>query len=179
MAKGVQHVMRADFINLYTVNGRMFAVREGFAQIATDEDGMLVAYTNESTAPGNGVPQNASLANLLVSLMLLNHGMVKTQHIPSPPITRQQRRHAARHNTTPFVPIRFHKLTINCGHEAGSAGSAHHKGDWEVAWHCVRGHLRRLRSGKVVSVRPHTKGNPLKGITVKDYRLTCSDRIAS
>jgi hypothetical protein len=40
-----------------------------------------------------------------------------------------------------------------------------------VALHAVRGHLRRLSSGRVVPVRPHTRGNLGTGVQVKDYRI--------
>jgi hypothetical protein len=109
-ARGAKYMMDARFINLYTMNNLTYAVYEGYAMIASDENGLLVGYKNESNLP-NCTPQNASLAVLLVSLMMLNHGMLKREPLPSPPISRQQRRYAARHNTTPFVPIQFHFIS--------------------------------------------------------------------
>ena len=37
--------------------------------------------------------------------------------------------------------------------------------------HDRRGHLRRLKSGKNVWVKPHKVGDPSKGVVFHDYRI--------
>jgi hypothetical protein len=69
--------------------------------------------------------------------------------------------------------MRYHILKI----DPSKISSGHHgsgRGGWEMAWHMVRGHLRRYKSGKVIAVRAHSRGNALKGVVLKDYKLKAS-----
>ena len=72
--------------------------------------------------------------------------------------------------------VRFWTLKLNVPDVATDTPGHSTGGGWTVAWHRVRGHLRRLKSGKVVKVRPHTKGDLLKGIVLKNYELTMAEQ---
>ncbi len=108
----------------------------------------------------------------LVSMMLISQKAMTTL---SPEIgkSRQVRRHEQRHPTAePTMPFsRYYTLDLEPFKPLfESAGTG--KGGWHQAWHRVRGFLRHIKkSGKVVPVRPHSRGNPLIGVIQKDYAI--------
>ncbi len=87
--------------------------------------------------------------------------------------SRQERRYEDRHPDRATPPlVKYYTLSIDLDKTQPTPGDGTMRGGWEVAWHMVRGHLRRYKTGKVVPVRPHSKGNPLKAVIHKrDYEL--------
>jgi hypothetical protein len=109
---------------------------------------------------------------MLVALMMLNCRMVKRTPTEPEPKSRQQRRYDERHpNRATPPPVSYYTLEIDLDKTGTGAPGAGKKGGWEQAWHQVRGHLRHYKSGKVVPVRPFSKGNPFKGFILKGYKL--------
>jgi hypothetical protein len=117
-------------------------------------------------------PQYTPFIVLLVALMMLNCGVLKSTVKEAPLKSRQQRRYEERHpqRATP-PPVKYYTLEIDLDKTQRGSASPSKKGGWEQAWHKVRGHLRHYKSGKVVPVRPFSKGNPFKGVILKDYKL--------
>lgn len=176
---GFEHFMLVTIFFRFVINGISKTGRETVATIASDSEGRVLDYQLMACLP-DGVdrslwqnqPQSTPFIVLLVALMMLNCGMLRKTSTEPPPKSRQQRRYEERHpqRATPS-PVRFYTLEIDLDKTGTGASGAGKKGGWEQAWHKVRGHLRHYKSGKVVPVRPFSKGNPLKGVVLKDYKL--------
>ena len=174
--EGFQYFMLVTVFFRFVFNGVSKAGRETVATIASDAEGRLLNYQIVACLP-DGVdrslrqnkPQCTPFIVLLVALMMLNCRILKTTLVEPPPKSRQQRRYEERHPNHATPPlVRYYVLDIDLD-KTGAGVGAGKKGAWEQAWHKVRGHRRHLKSGKVVPVRPHAKGNPFKGIILKDY----------
>jgi hypothetical protein len=177
--EGFEHFMLVTIFFRFVINGVSKAGRETVATIASDSEGRVVDYQLVACLP-DGVdrslrqnwPQSAPFIVLLVALMMLNCGILKSTAVEPTPKSRQQRRYEERHPDRARPPlVRYYVLDIDSEKTGTAATGASKKGAWEQAWHEVRGHLRHLKSGRVVPVRPHAKGNPLKGILLKGYKL--------
>jgi hypothetical protein len=108
----------------------------------------------------------------LSALMLFNNRIVKSTLSPEVIKSRQQRRYEQQHPDRATPPIvRYHKLSLNTDDKTIAEAVTSGKGGWIMAWHMVRGHLRRYKSGKVITIRSYSKGNPLKGVVLKDYAV--------
>ena len=177
--EGFEHLMLVTIFFRFVISGVSQTGRETVATIASDSEGRVLAYQLTACIP-HGVdrsvqqnkPQSTPFIVLLVALMMLNCGMLKSTLTEPPPKTRQQRRYEERHpqRATP-PPVRFYTLEIDLDKTGTGASGAGKKSAWEQAWHKVRGHLRHYKSGKVVPVRPYSKGNQFKGVVFKDYKL--------
>ena len=177
--RGIKFVMQATVFTDTGTHGNHIVARETVAYIATGADGNVIACNIEALLPDGtdrslptNQPQFSPIMVMLVALMMLNCSMVKRTLTEPPPKTRQQRRYEERHpqRATP-PPVRFYTLEIDLDKTGTGASGAGKKSAWEQAWHKVRGHLRHYKSGKVVPVRPYSKGNPFKGVVFKDYKL--------
>jgi hypothetical protein len=178
---GCVHGMHVTVLAHLRVNGNHHAARETVALILSGAEGELLELRMKACIPPGEdptLPQNqpkiAQVLVTLLSLMMLNTKLLKSELTPEPVLSRQQRRWNARHpERAPKPAVRYHILKIDPSklpsdqHDSG-------RGGWEMAWHMVRGHLRRYKSGKVVAVRPHSRGNALKGMVLKDYELKAS-----
>jgi len=171
-------VIATVFFHYYDVNGKSSCARETVGLIDIDEDGQLLEVKLFSCLPATedrslaqNKPHATPITVVLVSLMMLNHGIVQSTLSPEIVKSRQQRRYEERHPERVEEPfVRYYTLSLDTDKmrtEAGTSG----EGGWEQAWHMVRGFLRRLPSGKIVPVKAHARGNPLKGIINKDYTL--------
>ena len=176
---GFEHFMLVTIFFRFVINGLSRTGRETVATIASDAEGRIVDYQIVACVPDSvdrslrqNRPQYTPFIVLLVALMMLNCGMLKSTLAGPPPKSRQQRRYEERHpnRTTPPL-VRYHVLEIDLDKTQRGSASPSKKGAWEQAWHQVRGHLRHYKSGKVVPVRPFSKGNPFKGVILKDYKL--------
>lgn len=181
--EGFEYFMFVTIFFRFVGNGVSRTGRETVASIATDLEGRVLDYQIVACLP-DGVdrslrqnqPQSLPFVILLVALMMLNYGMLKSTLTEPPPKTRQQRRYEERHPSRATPPmVRYYTLEIDLDKTQRGSGSRSKKGGWEQAWHLVRAHQRHLKSGKVVPVRPHSRGNPLKGIILKDYKLHRGD----
>ena len=177
--EGFEHLMLVTIFFRFVISGVSQTGRETVATIASDSEGRVLDYQLTACIP-DGVdrsvqqnkPQSTPFIVLLVALMMLNCGMLKRTFVEPPPKSRQQRRYEERHPNRATPPlVRYYVLDIDLDKTGTGAPGAGRKGGWEQAWHHVRGFLRRCKSGKVVPVRPHTRGNPIKGIILKDYKL--------
>lgn len=75
------------------------------------------------------------------------------------------------HQKEPETKINIIRLKPNeRGYKSWVAGAS--KGLWHMPLHDVRSHLRRLRSGKVVRVAAHRRGNEKYGVRVHEYEVT-------
>jgi hypothetical protein len=155
-----------------------FASNETVAMFAMDNEGVVVrriyerrlAPGEDPTLPSNK-PFTSPIVVALVSMMMISHRFLKKTEIdPNEPLSRQQRRFHERKGTTPTPLARYHVLSINPETTQPRDGTGG-KGGWNVAWHMVRSHLRHYKSGKVVTVRAHSKGNPMFGVVHKDYKV--------
>jgi hypothetical protein len=173
---GYSFVLQATVFYRFVIQGVSIVGRETQGMIASDSEGQLLDVKVSALLPEHvdrslpsSRPQSTPIMVVLVSMMMLHHKLVKSTLSAEIVKSRQQRRLEERnpHRATPPL-VRYHILSIN---PETTHGDSHNKGRWEVAWHMVRGHLRHLKSGKVVPVRAHSKGNPLKGVIVKDYAL--------
>jgi hypothetical protein len=175
--QGFAFVMIATVFFRFIFNGQSLSARETTAILAADSDGRLLRFEAVACVP-DGVdrslpinrPQLTPLVVVLVSLMMLNCKLLKSTLSVEPTKSRQQRRYEERHpdRARPSL-VRYYVLSIDP--ERTQADGSSRTGGWEMAWHKVRGFLRHLKSGKVVPVRPHTRGNPLKGVILKDYKV--------
>ena len=177
--EGFAHFMLVTIFFRFVINGVSKTGRETVATIASDAEGRVLEYGIVACLP-DGVnrslrqnqPQTAPFIVLLVALMMLNCGMLKSTLTEPPPKSRQQRRYEERHQQRTTPPLfRYYTLEIDLDKTQRGSASPSKKGAWEQAWHQVRGHLRHYKSGKVVPVRPFSKGNPFKGVILKDYKL--------
>jgi hypothetical protein len=175
--RGFAFVIHATVFYRFILNGQSISARETTATFASDSEGRLLRFEAVSCVP-NGVdlslptnrPQYTPLLVVLGTLMMLNCRLLQSTLSPEILKSRQQRRYEQRHPDRATPPLaRYYILSIDLDRTHGDGSSR--KGGWEVAWHKVRGFLRHLKSGKVVPVRPHTRGNPLKGVVLKDYEV--------
>jgi hypothetical protein len=175
--QGFAFVMYATVFYRFILSGQSVSGRETTAMFASDSEGQLLHLQAMACLP-QGVdrsliqnsPQYTPLLVLLVSLMMLNCKLLKSTLSPEIVKSRQQRRYEQRHPSRATPPLaRYYILSIDSDRTHGDGSSRN--GGWDVAWHKVRGFLRHLKSGKVVPVRPHTRGNPLKGVVLKDYEV--------
>lgn len=177
--RGITFALSATVFFRHFINGQYRATRETVAYITADADGRVVTFRIEALLPDNvdrslpqNVPQLQPIVVLLVALMMLNCKMLKSTLVEPPPKSRQQRRFEEGHPNRATPPlVRHYTLKIDLDKTGTGTSGAGKKGGWEQAWHQVRGFLRRTKSGKVVVVRPHARGNPLKGVIFKDYKL--------
>ena len=121
--------------------------------------------------PSLGVPASTGVFIVLLSMMFLNTRLAHSTEVQSAPKTRQQRRYEERHPDRAQQQVSYNLLTVDQSVVDRAPGDGTHKGGWTVSWHRVRGHLRHLKSGKVVPVKPHHRGNALKGVVLKDYEV--------
>jgi|SRR5579871_538660 len=180
--RGITFVLYATVFCRLFVKGRYQAARETVAYITADAAGRIVTFHIEALLPDHvdgklpqNCPQQTPIIVLLVALMMLNSRMLKSTLVDPPPKSRQQRRYEQRHpeHAAP-PPVQYYTLEIDLDKTQRVSDSPSKKGGWEQAWHQVRAHVRHLRSGKVVPVRPHSRGNPLKGVILKDYKATAN-----
>ena len=178
--RGIKYALEATVYTGSRLGNQYYVERNTIASIASDVDGRpLVCNVRALLPPGvdrtlrQNQPQSTPIVVVLVALMMLNCRMLKSTVTEPPPKSRQQRRYEEQHpqRATP-PPVRLYTLEIDLDKTGTGAPGAGKKGGWEQAWHKVRGHLRHYKSGKVVPVRPFAKGNPLKGVVLKDYKLT-------
>jgi hypothetical protein len=121
-------------------------------------------------------PSHFQLAPALVSMMLISQ-RATTTYSAEMIKSRQQRRYEERHPQCIQTPVtRYYTLDLEPFKPLfDTAGGG--KGGWQQAWHRVRAFLRHIKkSGKVVPVKAHTRGNPLKGIIQKDYAVKTNQR---
>jgi hypothetical protein len=177
--RGIKFAMSVTVFLHSLVQGRHVVGREIVASMTSDFGGRLITCDVEALLP-NGVdrslpqnqPQSILFAVMLVALMMLNCRMVKRTLTEPEPKSRQQRRYEEQHpNRATPPPVGYYTLEIDLDQPHSTSSSPSKKGGWEQAWHKVRGHLRHYKSGKVVPVRPFSKGNPFKGVVFKDYKL--------
>ncbi len=177
--RGIEFAMFATVFFHNRFHGQHVVGRETVAYVTSNSDGRIISCNIETLLP-DGVdrflpqnqPQSPPIVVMLVALMMLNCRMVKRTLTEPEPKSRQQRRYEEQHpNRAIPPPVRFYTLEIDLDKTGTGASGAGKKSAWEQAWHTVRGHLRHYKSGKVVPVRPYSKGNPLKGIVLKDYKL--------
>jgi hypothetical protein len=175
--QGVAFVLFATVFFRFLENGVSMTGRETVGIIASNSEGQLLSLKLRACVP-EGVdqaqmkhsPQQTPILIVLVSLMMLSCKVVKSTLSPEIVKSRQQRRYEERNPSRATLPlVRYYTLSIDPERTQGDGSSW--KGGWEMAWHKVRGFLRHLKSGKVVPVRPHSRGNPLKGVILKDYEL--------
>jgi hypothetical protein len=127
----------------------------------------LVPKSVDRSLPSS-FPQTTPILVVLVTLMMLHAKLVKSTLSPELVKTRQQRRYHERHPDRVQPPlVRYYTLSLDTSRTQIAGGTG--KGGWEQAWHRVRGFLRHYKSGKIVAVRSHSRGNPLKGVINKDY----------
>jgi hypothetical protein len=165
-----EHVLLATVFNRYlSQDGLNLPINDcqGVALIKLDANWDLIRLV-----PHPDMPNRKELLVTLASLMLLGTKVASSVQSTTPQPTRRERRKARNAGTKPQPGARFWTLKLNVPDAATDTPGHSAGGGWTVAWHRVRGHLRRLKSGKVVKVRPHTKGDLLKGIVLKNYELT-------
>jgi hypothetical protein len=175
--QGFAFVMYATVFFRFNFNGQWESGRETTAMFASDSEGRLLHLKMTACLPKGvdpslrkNLPQITPLLVVLVSLMMLNCRLLKSTQSLEVVKSRQQRRYEDRHPERAAPPLaRYYILSLDPERTQGDGSSR--KGGWEVAWHKVRGFLRHLKSGKVVPVRPHARGNPLKGVIFKDYEV--------
>ena len=176
---GITFAMYATVFLHSVVQGKDVVGREIVAYMTADADGRLTTCEVEALLPAGvdrSLPQNQPqfllLAVLLVALMMLNCRMVKHTLTAPEPKSRQQRRYEEQHPERATAShVSYYILEIDLDKTGTGASGAGKTGGWEQAWHKVRGHLRHYKSGKVVPVRSYSRGNPLKGLGLKDYKL--------
>jgi hypothetical protein len=161
-----------------TLEGRRpILASDSYAYISCTEDGGPIAFDVFAVdkPPECETPNILEFMITMASMMLLGTKIAKPELSPEIVKTRQVRRWEAAHpdRVTPFV--RYYTLNVNPFQKTIRAEDA--GGGWEQAWHRVRGHLRHYKSGKVVPVRPYSKGNLLKGLIIKDYAVTAPDEL--
>jgi hypothetical protein len=166
-----EHVVLAYVFNRYlSQDGLNVPINDcqGRALIKFDADWDLVRLVPEAD-----MPNRKELLVTLASLMLLGTKTASAVQSTTPPISKKQRRKTKRDGSRPkSTGVRFWTLKLNVPNTPSDvAGGAAGGGGWTMAWHRVRGHLRRLKSGKVVKVRPHARGDLLKGVVEKTYEL--------
>jgi len=165
-----EHVILAQVFNRYlSQDGFNMPINDcqGVALIKLDANWDLIRLV-----PHPNMPNRKELLITLASLMLMGTKVASPVQSSTPQPKRRERRKARRAGTKPQAGVRFWTLKLNVPDVATDTPGHSTGGGWTVAWHRVRGHLRRLKSGKVVKVRPHTKGDLLKGIVLKNYELT-------
>lgn len=161
----------------HVVNGVSHSALETVALFALDNEGRLISFEAMACRPekaDQSLPENQPncipIFITLVSLMLIHGKVVKSTLSPEVVKSRQQRRYEERHPSRATPPLmRYYTLVIDPERKQSDGSSG--KGGSEMPWHRVRGFLRHLKSGKVVPVRPYSRGNPLKGVIVKDYKV--------
>ncbi len=167
--RDTQHVVLATVFNRYlSQDGFNLPINDcqGVALIKLDANWDLIRLV-----PHPDMPNRKELLVTMASLMLMGTKVASAvQPTPKQP-TRKNRRKARKARTKPQPGARCWTLRLNVPDVATDTPDHRTGGGWTVAWHRVRGHLRRLKSGKVVQVRPHTKGDVLKGIVLKNYEL--------
>jgi hypothetical protein len=150
------------------------------ALICTDTEGRVIYFNRHPRAtpqqvannPSCGVPNLSQYLVTMLAMMMLGTKVGTAVQSPEVKETRQQRRYRERHpNRATPPPVRYWTLEVDPNVIAPDTPGTSGKGGWEVCWHRVRGHLRHLKSGKVVPIRAHSKGNPLKGVIFKDYAV--------
>ena len=168
------HVVLIHAFAHSVLNGKSISVVHDDGWLASDEDGQLLALNMFPRTPdkSNTTPESWSTLAVLSALMLLNNRLVKSTLSPEVVKSRQQLRYEQRHPDRTIPPfVRYHKLSLNTDDKTISDAVDSGKGGWVMAWHIVRGHLRRYKSGKVITIRSYSKGNPLKGVVLKDYKV--------
>jgi hypothetical protein len=164
----IQYLVKSYVFEHFCWNGVCVTTPTTSFNIPIDGDGVMLSY--EAYTLGDADFNMMAMMISLYSIMMMNHGFLR--NTLSPEKSRQQRRYEERHpdRAEPFV--RYHILSLNPETTRSTDGDgSNRKGGWEVAWHRVRGHDRYYKSGKVIRIKPHTKGNPLKGIVLKDYKV--------
>jgi hypothetical protein len=174
---GYKFAMLATVFHRHIYKGVSISTRSSTGQIASGDEGQLLLLSARSCVPkgedrtlSRNQPHITPILITLISLMLMNRQIVKTTLSPEVVKSRQQRRYEERHPSRATPPLfRFHTLSLDTNRvqHDGNRGT----GGWETAWHVVRGFLRHCKSGKLVTVRPHSRGNPLKGVILKDYAV--------
>jgi hypothetical protein len=166
-----KYILLANVFNRYTAQNTRTGHRitanehQGAALLLLNGQGDLILFQ-----PEKDMLNRKEVLVALASMMLMGTKIATPVQATTVPPTRKQRRQARRHETVAQPALRFWTLKLNVP-EQSDVPSEHGKGGWIVAWHRVRGHLRHLKSGKVVTVKAHTRGNPLMGVVVKDYEL--------
>jgi len=176
--EGYSFVLEATVFHRFILNGVSISGRQTMAIIASDNEGQLLNVRVSALLPKgtdrslpSSTPQRTPIMVVLVALMMLNCKLLKSTLSPEVLKSRQQRRFEERIPSRATPPlVRYYTLSIDLERTQGT-GIHSGKGGWEVAWHKVRAHQRNLKSGKVVPVRPHSRGNPWKGVIVKDYEI--------
>ena len=185
--RGIKYAFEATVYTRMRIGDQYYVERKSIASIASAVDGTPLVCNVHALLPPSvdrtlrqNQPQRTPIVVMLIAVMMLNCGMLKSTLTEPSPQTRQQRRYEERHpqRATP-PPVRFYTLEIDLDKTGTGASGSGKEGGWEQAWHLVRGHMRQLKSGKIVAVRPHARGNPLKGVIRKEYKIKANHGTAA
>lgn len=175
--QGFAFVMHGTvFFRSILENGKSRTSRETVCLIASDSGGQVKRVAVERCLPPGAdrsalenLPLQTPIIVVLISIMMLNRQLVKKA---SPPERVLNRGGFTGPSSSVDPPVdRYYTLALNTDRVRIDNGNRQGKGGWTQALHEVRAFFRHMKSGKVVPVRSHLRGDPDKGVIEKDYKM--------